>query len=38
VVIITHAMNDQQLAEITTAIAGQTDMHLLASYKVLKNE
>lgn len=38
VVIITHAMNDQQLAEITTAIAGQTDMRLLASYKVLKNE
>jgi len=37
VVIITHEMNDQQLADITAAIAGQANMQLLASYKVLKN-
>lgn len=37
VVIITHAMNDQQLADITREIGEQENMQLLASYKVLKN-
>lgn len=37
VVIITHVMNDQQLADITREIGEQENMQLLASYKVLKN-